>query len=199
MFRKLLVAPVAALTLVVGAALPAGAHSHPSRPTIAQIVGSSGGTFDHNGRDFDMLLNAVKAAGLVDALNAPGALTVLAPNDDAFVKLARDLGYHGRDEAGAFDAIVGALTTLGNGDPIPVLTNVLLYHVVPERIGAYRISQRHALTTLLGVNIGVDGFRLKDKEPQLRDPRMIVPGANIRASNGLVHTVNRVLIPVDLP
>ena len=200
MVRKLLVVPVVGLAVLLGAAFPAAAHGkNPPRPTITEIVASSGGTFDRNGHDFDLLLRAVKTAGLADALAAPGALSVFAPNDKAFVALARDLGYPGRSERGAWKAIVGALTTLGNGDPIPVLTTVLTYHVVPERLTAYRISQRHKVPTLAGIDVGVDNFRLIDRDPQLRDPRMIVPGVNIRASNGLVHTVNRVLVPVDVP
>jgi len=199
MNRKLLLAPVLALAVSVGAAFPAAAHGNASRPTITETVAKSGGAFDRNGHDFDLLLNAVQTAGLADALAAPGALTVFAPNDKAFVALARDLGYRGRHEGRAWKTIVGALTTLGKGDPVPVLRTVLLYHVVPEKLKAYRISQRHKVETLAGIDVKVRNFRLVDREPQLRDPRMIVPGVNIRASNGLVHTVNRVLIPVDLP
>jgi uncharacterized surface protein with fasciclin (FAS1) repeats len=60
--------------------------------------------------------------------NPTANLTVFAPNDRAFVRLARDLGFTGTTEAAAWQFLVGALTQLGNGDPIPVLTNVLLYH-----------------------------------------------------------------------
>jgi len=201
MVRRSIGAAVVALTLVVGLALPASAHGtpHQPRPTITDIVAGSGGAFDHNSHDFDLLLRAVKAAGLADALAAPGHLTVFAPDDRAFVALARALGYHGRDERGAYNAIVGALTTLGNGNPIPVLKTVLLYHVLPVQLKAYKVSQRHTLTTLAGVDIRPDGFRLRDQAPALRDPRMIAGRVNIAASNGIVHVVNRVLVPVAVP
>jgi len=201
MFRKSIGATAVALALVAGLALPASATGKPTQPqpTITEIVAKSGGAFDHNPHDFDLLLRSVKAAGLADELGAPGHLTVFAPDDRAFVALARALGYHGRDERGAYKAIVGALTTLGKGDPIPVLKTVLLYHVLPVKLTAYKVSQRHTLTTLAGIDIRPDGFRLRDQAPALRDPRMLAGRVNIAAANGYVHVVNRVLVPVAVP
>ena len=67
--------------------------------TVAGIVAASGGDFDRNARDYDLLLNALQAANLVGALDDPsGSFTVLAPNDGAFIRLAQDLGYDGNDE-----------------------------------------------------------------------------------------------------
>jgi uncharacterized surface protein with fasciclin (FAS1) repeats len=201
MIRRSIGATVVALALVLGIALPASAQGSPTppRPTITAIVAGSGGAFDNNPHDFDLLLRAVKTAGLADALAAPGHLTVFAPDDRAFVALARALGYHGRDERGAYKAIVGALTTLGNGNPVPVLKTVLLYHVLPVQLKAYKVSQRHTLATLAGIDIRPDGFRLRDQAPALRDPRMIAGRVNLAAANGIVHAVNRVLLPIAVP
>ncbi len=172
--------------------------SNPSR-TITDIVASSGGEFDRNRFDYDILLNAVLAADLAGALSDPEAnLTVLAPNDRAFIRLARDLGYEGRDEEGAFNAIVAALTTLGGGDPIPVLTNVLLYHVVPEGQSIRQLIKSRRISTLLeGATITPDFFKLLDNEPDVVNPRFTFP-VNVNASNGVIQTINRVLIPLDL-
>lgn len=173
-----------------------------SLPTITGLVAASGGVFDHNRDDYDILLNAVLAAGLADALNNPhDSLTVLAPNDKAFIKTARDLGYHGRDEAGAFGHIVTVLTELGGGDPIPLLTQILLYHVVPAAQTNKQILEADFVETLLGAGIYPDSLKrtLGDNEPDLRDPFIYVFKLdNIRASNGFVQTIGRVLIPVDL-
>ncbi|MBT8081408.1 MAG: fasciclin domain-containing protein, partial [Gammaproteobacteria bacterium] len=173
-----------------------------SLPTITEIVLSSGGAFDHNKADYDILLNAVQAAGLADALNNPAdSLTVLAPNDKAFIKTARDLGYHGEDEAGAFGFIVAALTDLGGGDPIPLLQAILLYHVVPAELTNKQILESDVVTTLFGEDISPDPLKrtLGDNEDALRDPFIYVfKFDNIRASNGFVQTIGRVLIPVDL-
>lgn len=173
-----------------------------SLPTITQIVASSGGVFDDNKADYDILLNAVVAAGLADALDNPAdSLTVLAPNDKAFIKTARDLGYHGTDEAGAFAFIVGALTDLGGGDPIPLLQAMLLYHVVPAAQTNKQVLEAGFVETLLGAGIYPDSLKrtLGDNEAALRDPFVYVfKFDNIRASNGFIQTIGRVLFPVDL-
>ena len=173
-----------------------------SLPTITELVVASGGEFDDNKADFDILLNAVLAAGLADALNNPDdSLTVLAPNDKAFIKTARDLGFHGDDEGGAFAFIVAALTELGGGDPIPLLQAILTYHVIPEAQTNKQVLEADFVETLLGAGIYPDALRrtLGDNEPTLRDPFIYVfKFDNIRASNGFIQTIGRVLIPVDL-
>ena len=194
--------------------------------TITEIVVQSGGEFDRNSRDYDILLNAVLAAGLEDELNDPDAdLTVFAPNDRAFIRLAQDLGYSGKDEAGAFEFIVGVLTDLGEGNPIPVLTNILFYHVSPGAKYAVDVSRADVVYTLLfdatvlpksrvlqgrsvlgfrgGAIIDDQRVRLRvtlvDNDPEFQDPKIISSSSNIKASNGIVHCIDRVLIPIDLP
>lgn len=170
-----------------------------SKPTIAGLVGASGGEFDQNKNDYDVLLNAAIAANLVGALDDPSAsLTVFAPNDRAFVLLARDLGFTAWDEAGAWQFLVSALTQLGNGDPIPVLTNVLLYHVAPGRLGIWDVALSSKVTTLLGSDFGVRLVRLVDADPDIKNPTVLALGSNITASNGIVHTISRVLLPINL-
>ena len=181
----------------------AGSSAHAQ--TIAEIVGGSGavGEFDNNRNDFDVLNIAVDTAGLGAALSDPNAnFTVFAPNDRAFIRLARNLGYDGFDESEAWTFLVGALTALGEGDPIPVLTNVLLYHVVPDEVTPFDLIINtftgDSISTLLeGATIDVFFFMLIDNDPDLRNPLVRTP-FNISADNGLIHTISRVLIPVDL-
>jgi serralysin len=175
----------------------------PERPTITALVARSGGDFDRNHRDFDILLTAVQTAGLAGALDdADADLTLFAPNDAAFIRLANSLGFEGSTEAGAWTFLVGALTDLGNGDPIPVLTQVLLYHVAPESLTLPEIRRigrdDGTITTLQGGVITPDRTRLRDAEPDLRDPRITGP-VNVRAGNGIIHAIDRVLLPVNLP
>ena len=187
----------AAAPVATTAAAPGGFDS------IADYVSQSGGEFDSNPYDYDILLNAVIAAELVDPLSDPDAeLTLFAPNDRGMIRLARDLGYDGRDEEGAWNFLVAALTDLGGGDPIPLLTDILLYHVAPESLSAFDVFLlgwfRQPIVTLQGGEIRPRVFRLRDNEPDLRDPRLFWP-LNIRAGAGFVHTLNRVLIPIDIP
>ena len=200
------VAGLAMLSVPVAAlAVPASAADN-TGPTIADtaIAVSSLDGFDGNNGDFDMLLQALIAADLVDAVadaDADADLTVFAPTDQAFVRLARDLGYaeRGYDEAGAFAYIVEQLTALGGGDPIPVLTDVLLYHVSPGST-FYSALQNNTVEvpTLLGVSFTAEGRHLIDEATSLRNPRIKNPLTDIETSNGVIHGINRVLIPLGL-
>ena len=174
--------------------------------TLAGIVSQSGGEgqFDTNPFDYDLLLNSVIAAELVDALSDPAAnYTLFAPNDLAFLRTARALGFKGSDEAQAFAFLVAALTELDpNGDPIALLTQILLYHVVDDEIDVFGFIIasifRIAVETLQGGEIQPNFFSIGDNDPDLRDPKLFFP-LNVRASNGIIHTINRILIPIDIP
>lgn len=167
--------------------------------TITGIVLESGGEFDSDPRDYDILLSAVLAAGLEDLLDDGAAdLTVFAPNDKAFIRLARDLGYDGYEESGAFNAIVTTLTALGDGDPLPLLTSILSYHVLDDSVFFGELRQLDSVTTFIGSNIVPRYRQLIDAEPELKNPRIILRKSNITASNGVIHTISRVLIPIDL-
>ncbi|MFP7675577.1 fasciclin domain-containing protein [Marivita sp. S0852] len=168
------------------------------RDTIAEIVAASGGTFDDDATDFDLLLNALTAAGLTEALNDPdSSLTAFAPTDAAFVAAAQELGFQGSDEAGAFDYIVQAVTLLSGGnDPVPLLSDILLYHVAPGALDADAVLGSTSITTLSEAELGVDGTALVDNEPDLPNANIVT--TDIAASNGFVHVIDGVLIPQDL-
>ncbi len=200
-------AAVAAASLVATTfAGPAGASSAQAEEgnpgTITDIVAASGEGFDTNPADYDVLLAAVTAAGLGETLATPGLdVTVWAPKDRAFVRTATDLGFDGAatDEAGAWAFLVTALTDIGGGDPIPTLTTILKYHVTPDARGPGRVLAASRFPTLAEIGIRhVPGTtQLIDKDPDIKNPRLVSP-LNVRASNGVIHTINRVLLPVNL-
>ncbi len=188
-------------TVLLAAAVCIAPATAPAQNTIADIVvaasgGATAGQFDNNDADYDVLLTALQTANLVGAVADPQAtLTVFAPNDRAFIRLANDLGFAGNDEAGAWNFIAA--------NAAPLLSDILLYHVVGQRITAFGVILRSILridiTTLSsGATIKPRFFRLQDNEPQLRDPRLMQP-INLNASNGIIHGIDRVLIPVNLP
>lgn len=177
--------------------IPGNDAPEPDLPTLAGIVAASGGTFDQDGTDFDLLLTAVQTAGLVGALDDPDAdLTVFAPNDAAFVGLSQALGFEGSDEGEAFAYLVEALTLLGGGDPIPLLTEVLTYHVSPTALGSDDVLSATEIDTLQGGTLGVDGASLVDADPDVPNPNLIA--TDIQAANGIVHVLDGVLLPADL-
>ncbi|SDE75149.1 fasciclin domain-containing protein [Ruegeria marina] len=166
-------------------------------PTLAGLVAASGSGFDSNNADFDLLLQAVTTASLAGALDDPNAdLTVFAPTDAAFVGTAQALGFSGTDEAGAFTFLVEALTLLGGGDPIPILTQILTYHVAGESLQASQVLAAGSIETLQGGTLTLNGASIVDADPDLPDPSLIQ--TDIQASNGVAHVIDGVLLPVDI-
>ena len=121
------------------------------------------------------LLAAVDAAGLVETLANEGPFTVFAPNNTAF--------------AAALDAIgITAEDLLANTE---LLTQILLYHVVPGTFSASDLAAAGTVTTLEGSEITIEGAAfgatLNGNTPITRP--------DFEATNGIVHKINRVLLP----
>ncbi len=197
---------VLGLGLTAALAVPAVAPaSAATKPTLAQILLSDSkkdakNGFDSNPNDFDIVTQALLLfPDLTAAASDPKAnLTVFLPTDFAFRQLVRDLtGKTVYKESEIFKAVAG----LG----VDTVKAVLMYHI----IGGARIDYATALkadgaslTTLGGGTITVDVqgkvFKrvvLVDKDPDLRDPKVII--ANIRAANGIAHVIDRVLLPIN--
>jgi serralysin len=119
---------------------PAEAGAATANLTIVEIVAQSGGEYDDNNQDFDILLNALKENDLVGYLEKIDTnLTVFAPTDEAFLKFSRFFGYGGNDESAVLETInrefakTNALD-VANGGSSPSAFNfmdVLLYHLLP--------------------------------------------------------------------
>ncbi|MDZ8119316.1 fasciclin domain-containing protein [Pontiella agarivorans] len=141
----------------------------PTLPSIVEIAVNDG--------RFETLVAAVQKAGLVDALNGAGPLTVFAPTDDAFAALLTALD-------------ITAEELLENPD----LGNILLYHVVDGRLDAADVVMKERLTTLLGeevkVNVTADGVFINNSKIIITD---------IKAENGIIHVIDTVLIPEEMP
>ena len=117
------------------------------------------------------LLSLVKRAGLADELSAPGALTVFAPTNAAFAKVPK-----------------ATLNALAKNRA--ALRRVLLYHVVAGRVTAAKVVTLRSAKTLAGpsVRISVMGTTVRINTAR-------VTAADVKASNGVVHVIDRVLLP----
>jgi transforming growth factor-beta-induced protein len=138
--------------------------------TVIQPGNTTVDVLVNDGR-FTTLVAAVEAAGLVDALNGEGPLTVFAPTDEAFAKLP----------AGTVDALL---------QDIPTLTNILLYHVVEGAVKAEDVVKLTSIDTLAGQPISI---KVEDGKVYVNDAQVII--ADIITSNGVIHVIDAVLLP----
>jgi uncharacterized surface protein with fasciclin (FAS1) repeats len=120
---------------------------------------------------FKTLTSLLTKAGLASTLRGKGPFTVFAPTDAAFAKVPK-----------------ATLTALGKDRA--KLRAVLLYHVVKGNVPATRVVKLSTAKTLNGQSVGI----------RVTGGKVFVDGArvtatDVKASNGLIHVVNRVLIP----
>lgn len=188
------VAATATAALVLTAA-PAQAHDRPSPPsgTIVDVAvaASGGGTPDQDAGDYDILVQAVLATGLDGALaDTSQTYTVFTPNDRAFLRLVTDLT--GTAPASEADALNTIMTAFSAGQ----IKNILLYHVVAgKKLAPLAVLKSRSLTMANGGTVQPRGIKLRDESPQLRDPRLVWWQIDIQATNGVIHTIDRVLVP----
>merc|ERR1711879_373554 len=121
---------------------------------------------------FTTLVQAVVKAGLVETLSGDGPFTVFAPTNDAFDVLFTDLGISGLDDLTAEQLV-------------PILT----YHVASGNVLSTDLTNGDVPTLNEGNSVTVDlssGVMINESE---------VVAADIQAANGIVHVINKVLIP----
>jgi uncharacterized surface protein with fasciclin (FAS1) repeats len=124
-------------------------------------------------KDHTTLVEAVKAAELVDALSNAGPFTVFAPTNAAFDKLP----------AGTVDALL-------KPEKKDDLANILEYHVSLGVFKAENLTEGQVIGQVNGGNITVS---IKDGKVVLNGKATIV--ASVPASNGMVHVIDEVLLP----
>ena len=126
-------------------------------------------------KSFSTLVKAVKAAGLADTLsNSNSSYTVFAPTNEAFNQLPK-----------------GTLEYLLKPENKKVLQQVLSYHVLPKALTSSEISN--------GEVESLDGglaTEVTDQGVTINNASVVTP--DIKASNGVIHGINRVLLPADL-
>ncbi|WP_298667445.1 fasciclin domain-containing protein [uncultured Methanofollis sp.] len=120
--------------------------------------------------EFNTLVAAVKAAGLVEALSSPGPFTVFAPNDAAFSKVPK----------ATIDSIMKDKAKLAD---------ILKYHVISGKYMSSDVAKTSSLKTLQGSDLSVD----TSKGVKINDANVIK--ADIVCSNGICHVIDSVLVP----
>ena len=159
------------MTVMVG-----GAAMYPSKNIIDNAM---------NSKDHTTLVAAVKAAGLVETLSGPGPFTVFAPTNEAFDALP-----------------AGWVETWLKPENKANLTKVLTYHVVKTNALSDAIKKmvmddggKHPVPTVSGgklwATVQGDDIFLTDENGGTAK----VTIANVKQSNGVIHVIDKVLLP----
>ncbi len=163
----------------------AGCTDDDDDPTALSIVATAQAT-----PSLSTLVAAVEFASddgdLVDLLSSPGTLTVFAPSNDAFDALAVEL----TGQAGATGA---DLLTAANK---PLLRAVLQYHVLTSTVASTAIPFGLPITSAEGSVFKIDS----GSPPVITDGRnrtARITAVDVAASNGVVHLIDKVILPAD--
>ena len=140
----------------------------PSDRTLVQVAQSL--------PQFSILVEAVVAAGLADTLSGTGPFTVFAPTNEAFAALLGELG----------------LTKAQLLADVPLLTQVLTYHVLSGQVLSSQIPFGQAVPTVQGQTLGI-GRDLKISDQRGRRAGIVL--TDVPASTGVIHVSVRVIRP----
>ncbi len=146
----------------------------PVQPAFAQDTADIVDTAVAAG-NFNTLVAAVQAAGLVETLKGDGPFTVFAPTDEAFAKLPAE-------------TLAAALA-----DPEGLLTQVLLYHVVPGKVMSTDLSDGLEAATAQGESVA---FTVADGMAMVNDAHIVA--ADIETANGVIHVIDTVILPPSI-
>ncbi len=146
---------------------PSTTESTASSQTIVETATANG--------SFNTLVAAIKAADLVDTLNAAGPYTVFAPTDEAFAALP----------AGVLDKLLLPKNKA-------TLTKILTYHVVAGNVPASAV-QTGPVPSVEGANLNLTADA---GNVTVNDAKVVQ--ADVAASNGVIHVIDAVLLPPNL-
>ena len=123
--------------------------------------------------DLSTLVAAVKAAGLVETLQGAGPFTVFAPTNEAFAALP-----------------AGTVENLLKPENKDQLIAVLTYHVVAAKVMSTDLKNGQKAGTVQGSDVKVS---ISDMGVMIDEAKVIA--ADVKASNGVVHVINKVILP----
>ncbi|WP_296427051.1 fasciclin domain-containing protein [Yoonia sp.] len=119
---------------------------------------------------FTTLVAAVQAAGLVDTLKGEGPFTVFAPTDEAFAALPE----------GTVESLLA--------DP-EALAAILTYHVIAGKVMSTDLTNDMMATTVNGADVTI----MTEGGVMVNDANVVA--ADIEASNGVIHVIDKVILP----
>jgi len=175
-FGLLILTTVLSSNLFAQTKMVGGAAMYPTKNIVENAV---------NSKDHTTLVAAVKAAGLVPTLESKGPFTVFAPTNEAFDALP-----------------AGTVSTLLKPENKEKLTSILTYHVVPGKLSSMdlmnMVKMNNGKATLKTVEGGDLYVTSKGKNLMITDEKgntAKITIADVNQSNGVIHVINKVLMP----
>ena len=165
-------AVVALGALALTAAMSVRAQSAMTTPATAMTTPGTIAAVVTANPDFSTLLTALKAAGLTGTLAGKGPFTVFAPTNEAFAKIPK----------ATLDKLLADKTKL---------KSVLLYHVVSGKVTAAQVMGMKSAKTLNGQSVKIS---VMGKIVEVNNAK--VTKADVAASNGVIHVIDTVLMPM---
>jgi uncharacterized surface protein with fasciclin (FAS1) repeats len=151
-------------SLMLAGAVQAGSHDQTQDDIVDTAIAAG---------QFETLVAAVQAAGLVETLKGEGPFTVFAPTDEAFAALPE-----------------GTVEQLLMPENLEQLQSILTYHVVAGNVMAEDAMGLDSATTVQGQDITITTM---DGSVMINDATVIQ--ADIETSNGVIHVIDGVLMP----
>lgn len=152
----------------------------PPSQNIAEIVVDAASA---SSPQFTQLLAAVvKVPAVLEAASSAGNLTVFAPTDAAFQALYTAVGVADMDELEA---------AIGNEK----LAQVLLHHIVGARVFSSDLASGAVATLNQEINVNVAALTITDAIGSNPPANLVTSALNILATNGVIHVIDKVLIP----
>jgi uncharacterized surface protein with fasciclin (FAS1) repeats len=145
-------------------------------PADKTVVGTAVALSTSATPEFTLLVEALTAADLVTTLSGTGPFTVFAPTDAAFVALLAELG----------------ITKEALFANKPLLTSVLTYHVVPGLVLKAQVPVGSPISTVEGDTFSVNAS-LAITDQRARSAK--ITGTDVLASNGVIHVIDKVILP----
>lgn len=151
------------VAMVMSFSIPAFSDSHEKDIVDTAVAAGS----------FNTLVAAVTAADLVDTLKSEGPFTVFAPTDDAFAKLP-----------------AGTLDDLLKPENKDKLATILLYHVVPGKVGAADVVKLSSAKTANDMELMI---KVEGNDVMVGEAKVVQ--TDIMTSNGVIHVIDTVMLP----
>lgn len=137
---------------------------------------------------FKTLLKLLKDANLLGIVSNYRNTTFFAPNDEAFLRTAESVGCYSSVKKNKINCLLRKFTA-------SELSEVLQYHVIPKKMGSFRVMRTGAFLSLNGKRFRRSGIILVDLSPGTPNPALIVSKLNRRYKNGILHEISHVMIP----